>query len=413
MVITRVARRGIAPVVVVSLMVGCGTQGTGSRTGMAPPPSTSASESATAATSSSRPNPPTHPAVTHARPSTTSVPVRRPSTAASTASPRVVPARPPLAGVVSVPAAGRPVDTSHPDRVIGAGSPVSCTSAAVIAAVAAGGIITFNCGAAPVMITLAATAKVRNTSARVVLDGGGRVTLSGAGVRRILYMDTCDPGQLFTTSHCQNQSGPQLTVQNLTFIDGNSTGQTFDGGGGGAVFVRGGRVSIVNSQFLRNRCDPTGPDVGGAALRVLSQFNGQPVYVVGSTFSGGACSNGGALSSIGVSWVIFNSVFSGNQAIGRGANPAQSGTPGGGSGGALYTDGNTYTVSIAGTLIADNHANAGGGAIEYVSNDRTGTLAIGHSTLRHNVNDGFHTAGLPGIFFLGARPPAIRNSNLS
>jgi hypothetical protein len=315
--------------------------------------------------------------------------------------------------VVSVPEAGRPVDTSHPDHVIGAGSPASCTSAAVIAAVAAGGIITFKCGPAPLMITLAATAKVRNTSARVVLDGGGRVTLSGAGVRRILYMDTCDPAQVYTTSHCQNQSSPQLTVQNLTFVDGKSTGQTFDGGGGGAVFVRGGRISIVNSQFLRNRCDPTGPDVGGAALRVLSQYNGQPVYVVGSTFSGGACSNGGALSSIGVSWVIFNSVFSGNQAIGRGANPAQSGTPGGGSGGALYTDGNTYTVSIAGTLIADNHANAGGGAIEYVSNDRTGTLAISHSTLRHNVNDGFHTAGLPGIFFLGARPPAITNSNLS
>jgi hypothetical protein len=304
------------------------------------------------------------------------------------------------------------VDTSHPDRVVGVGSAASCTSAAVVAAVAAGGIITFDCGPAPVSITLAATAKVRNTSARVVLDGGGRVTLSGGGVRRILYMDTCDPAQVFTTSHCQNQSGPQLTVQNLTFTDGNSTGQTFDGGGGGAIFVRGGRVAIVNSHFLRNRCEPTGPDIGGAALRVLSQFDGQPVYVVGSTFAGGACSNGGALSSIGVSWVILNSVFSSNQAIGRGANPAQSGTTGGGSGGAVYTDGNTYSVSIAGTLITDNHANAGGGAIEYVSNDRTGTLAIDHSTLRDNVNDVFHTAGLPGIFFLGARPPAITYSTL-
>jgi hypothetical protein len=304
------------------------------------------------------------------------------------------------------------VDTSHPDRVVGTGSAASCTSRAVVAAVAAGGIITFNCGSAPVTIPLAATAKVRNTSARVVLDGGGRVTLSGGGVRRILYMDTCDPAQVWTTSHCQNQSGPQLTVQNLAFADGNSTGQAFDGGGGGAVFVRGGHVSILYSQFLHNRCDPTGPDVGGAALRVLSQYDGQPVYVVGSTFVGGACSNGGALSSIGVSWVILNSVLNSNQAIGRGANPAQAGTPGGGSGGALYTDGNTYTVTVAGTLMADNHANAGGGAIEYVSNDRTGTLSIDHSKLLQNVNDGFHTAGLPGIFFLGARPPTITNSTL-
>ena len=43
--------------------------------------------------------------------------------------------------------------------------------------------------------------------------------------RRILYMDTCDQAQGWTTSHCQNQSTPHLTVQNLTFTEGNSTGQ--------------------------------------------------------------------------------------------------------------------------------------------------------------------------------------------
>jgi hypothetical protein len=316
-------------------------------------------------------------------------------------------------GFASVPAQAQPVDTSHPDRVVGTGSPASCTSAAVVAAVAAGGVITFDCGSGAVTIILSATAKVRNASRRVVLDGGGKVTLSGGGVRRILYLDTCDPAQGWTTSHCQNQDSPQLAVQNLTFANGNATGQSFDGGGGGAVFDRGGRLTVINSRFLGNRCDSVGPDVGGAGLRALSQSHGLPVYVVGSTFSGGRCSNGGALSSIGVSWLILNSVFADNQALGRGANPAQSGTPGGGSGGAIYTDGNTYTVTIAGTLIADNHANAGGGAIEYVSNDRTGTLSIDRSTLWHNVNDGFQTAGLPGIFFLGARPPAITNSTLS
>jgi hypothetical protein len=314
---------------------------------------------------------------------------------------------------VPLPAAARPVDTSRPDHVVGIGTPASCTSAAVVAAVAAGGIITFNCGPQPVVITMWATAKIRNASPRVVLDGGGRVTLSGAGQRRILYLDTCDPAQGWTTSHCQDQDSPQLTIQNLTLTDGNSTGQSFDGGGGGAVFDRGGRIAVISSRFINNRCDATGPDLGGAALRVLSQSHGLPVYVAGSTFTGGSCSNGGALSSIGVSWVIINSAFTSNQAIRRGANPPQPGTSGGGSGGAIYTDGDTYTVSLAGTLIADNHANAGGGAVEYVSNDRTGTLAINRSVLRHNVNDGFHTAGLPGIFFLGARPPTITNSILS
>ncbi len=120
--------------------------------------------------------------------------------------------------------------------MIGHGTPASCTSQAVVRAVAAGGVITFSCGPRPVTIVMKATAKVRNTSARVVLDGGGMVTLSGGGVRRILYMDTCDPAQTWTTSHCQDQSSPLLVVQNMTFADGNSTGQLFDGGGGGAIF---------------------------------------------------------------------------------------------------------------------------------------------------------------------------------
>ncbi|MEU7652425.1 hypothetical protein AB0C42_07495 [Micromonospora taraxaci] len=311
-------------------------------------------------------------------------------------------------GKASVPAEGRAVDTSKPTRTIGTGTPASCTSAAVVKAVAAGGVITFNCGPAPVTIKMAATAKVRNANGpKVVLDGGGTVTLSGQGQRRILYMNTCDEAQGFTTSHCQNQDHPQLTVQNLTFADGNSTGEKAEGGGGGAIFVRGGRFKVVNSRFVRNRCDRTGPDLGGAAIRVLSQHENKPVYVVGSTFDGGSCSNGGALSSIGVSWVVLNSLLKNNEAIGNGANPAKSGTPGGGSGGAIYCDGNEFTVRIAGTIIENNKANEGGGAIFFVSNNRTGTMRIEGSTLRRNPSGKFETRGFPGIFFLGARNPTV------
>jgi hypothetical protein len=304
-------------------------------------------------------------------------------------------------------AACGPVDPSRPTRVVGTGSPASCTSAAVVAAVAAGGIITFDCGPAPVTISMTETARVVNRpGGEVVLDGGGRVTLDGAG-RRILYQNTCDKALNWTTSHCQDQDHPRLTVQNLTFTGGDATGQTAEGGGGGAIFVRGGRLRIVNSVFRGNRCDATGPDVGGAAVRVLSQYHGQPVSVVGSTFEGGVCANGGALSSIGVSWDIVNSVFRGNQAVGRGANPARGGTPGGGSGGALYFDGNTFTVRVAGTTIEGNHANEGGGAIFFVSNDRTGTLRLEGSVLRGNPSDGFETRGFPGIFFLGKGQPVV------
>jgi hypothetical protein len=316
-------------------------------------------------------------------------------------------------GHAPVPPAGRPVNTSHPAHVVGHGTAASCTSRAVVTAVAKGGIITFNCGPEPVTILMRATAKVRNTSRRVVLDGGGKVTLSGGGVRRILYMDTCDPHQVWTTSHCQDQSRPQLVIQNLTFTRGNSTGQLFDGGGGGAVFARGGQLKVINSRFIDNRCDRTGPDLGGAAIRALSEYRNRPVYIVRDTFRGGVCSNGGALSSIGVSWAVLNSVMTHNKDTGWGANPKANGTPGGGSGGAIYTDGDLYTVRIDGSVISDNYAREGGGAVFFVSDNNTGTLRIEHSTLHHDPSAGFSTAGYPGIYFHSSGHPIVIDSKLS
>jgi predicted outer membrane repeat protein len=313
---------------------------------------------------------------------------------------------------VAVPAAGRAADTSHPRHVVGRGTPAGCTSAAVVAAVRAGGIIRFSCGPKPIVIRMSTTAKVMNARPQVVLDGGGLVTLSGEGRRRILYMDTCDPAQVWTTSHCQDQASPELVVQNLTFTDGNSTGQQFDGGGGGAIFARGGQLRIVNSVFADNRCERDGPDIGGGAVRALSEYHDLRVYVINSRFIANACSNGGALSSIGVSWTVLNSRFLGNRATGIGANPAGPGTPGGGSGGAIYNDGDRMSLSIGGSLFENNHANEGGGAIFFVSDDRSGTMAIRHSTLKRNHNDRFQTAGLPGVFFLGAREPTVTDSVL-
>ena len=190
-------------------------------------------------------------------------------------------------------------------------------------------------------------------------------------------------------------------MQNLTFVNGTSVGDDPDGGG--AIFVRGGRFKIINCRFFNNRCDETGPDVGGAAVRVLSQYENLPVYVVGSTFGGrddlgNVGSNGGALSSIGVSFTVINSVMSHNLAIGYGANPAEDGTPGGGSGGAIYNDGNTFTLSVCGSTLMENRANAGGGAIFFVSNDLGGSLIIDQSYLSNNPSLNFETD--PGIFVL-------------
>jgi len=320
-------------------------------------------------------------------------------------------------GKCAIPAEAQAEDTSRPTTVVGTGSAASCTSDAVVSAVAKGGIITFNCGPDPVTITLSQTAKIFNDKGpKIVLDGGGKVTLSGGGKVRILYQNTCDPAQKWTTSHCNDQDHPLLTVQNLTFIDGNAKGM--DPGGGGAIFVRGGRLKVVNSRFFRNTVDETGPDVGGAAIRAFDQSMDLPLYVVNSTFGGegglgNVGSNGGGLSSIGVSYTVINSLFVENSAIGSGANPPKSGTPGGGSGGGIYCDGNLFTLSLCGVKMTGNTAKEGGGAIFFVSNNRTGSLIIKDSVLSGNPSMGFETAGYKGIFVLANGTPQITNSTLN
>ncbi len=297
-------------------------------------------------------------------------------------------------GTCEVPEEAGLEDVSTPTTVVGDGTPESCTGEAVVAAVAGGGIITFDCGPDPITITLSEPAKIFNdTGPDIVIDGGGLVTLSGDDATRILYMNTCDEAQHWTTDHCDNQDHPRLTVQNITFIGGNSKAET-ENDGGGAIWVRGGRFKLVNTRFFDSVCADEGPDVGGAAVRVFSQFDGQPVYVVSSTFGGddgygNTCSNGGGISSIGVSWSIYNSLFSHNRAIGSGGNPPVDG-PGGGSGGAIYNDGNTMTLSLCGVRIEDNEVNAYGSAIFFVSNDHTGNIRIEKSVITHNVGGSWY-----------------------
>lgn len=315
-----------------------------------------------------------------------------------------------------VPTEAREEDVSNPDHIIGDGTPESCGCEKVIEAVAQGGKIVFNCGNKPHVIEMDRPAKVFNDAKPdIIIDGGGLITLSGNGRTRILYMNTCDKKQHWTTSHCQNQDSPRLTVQNLTFADGNSTAEDeYDGGG--AIWVHGGRFKIVNCRFFNNVCYNRGPDIGGGAVRVFSQFENKPVYVVNSTFGGpngfdNRGSNGGAISSIGVSWTIINSLFLYNRALGNGGNPAKSGTPGGGSGGAIYNDGNTMTLTILGSKIEYNEVNAYGSAIFFVSNDHSGNIHIDNSVIKNNIGGSWYPL-YPQISMHSDTPVIVTNSTI-
>ncbi len=74
-----------------------------------------------------------------------------------------------------------------------------------------------------------------------------------------------------------------------------------------------------------------------------------------------------------------------------------SGTPGGGSGGAIYLDGKDDNVLIAGTVMENNSAREGGGAVFDVVDSGWGALTFNESHLHNNVSGEFQT--FPGIYY--------------
>jgi hypothetical protein len=237
---------------------------------------------------------------------------------------------------------------------------------------------------------------------------------------RILYMSTCDKAQVYPSGpgDCNTNPGVQLVVQNITFVDGSAVGipeGTNNGGGGGAIYAQGGSLKVVNARFFNNVCDPLGSDVGGGAIRKLDYLvapgagPARPVWIVGSTFGGApglgnSCANGGSLSSIGVSWNIINTWIEGSTAVGMGANMGN-----GGNGGGIYNDGNEIVMNITSSLIENCHANEGGSAVFFVSNDSSGTITVKDSITRNNPKGTFET--LPG-FFVQAKVPLINDNSM-
>jgi hypothetical protein len=301
----------------------------------------------------------------------------------------------------AIPAGAGLEDTSHPNHVVGRGTPASCTSAAVVAAVKAGGIITFDCGSAPVTIEMTETAKIFNdAAAKNVIDGGGLVTLNGMKQRRILYMNTCDESLVWTSTHCQDQEYPQLTVQNITFSDGNAGNESSPEGG--AIYALGGRIKVVNSRFFSNICKShTSTLLFGGAVSAFEQYEALPVYVVHSTFGGesnlgNTCNDGGALGSIGVSWTIVDSVLDYNHAA---------------SGGAIYNDGVDLKLILSGSRLEYNQVTTYGSAIFFVSDTDPGSVTITDSSIVGNIGGTWYDK-YPQISAEADTPIIVKNSTI-
>src|SRR5687768_2635942 len=121
---------------------------------------------------------------------------------------------------------------------VGDGTPESCTEAALDAALATEGLVTFNCGTEPHTITLTS---VKAISGETSLDGGlpGRITLSGGNLTQLFMVEAAG----------------SLSLLNLVLADGNS------GGGNGGAIYNAGRLTLVNSQATHSAA---GEGSGGA-----------------------------------------------------------------------------------------------------------------------------------------------------
>ena len=208
-------------------------------------------------------------------------------------------------------------------------------------------------------------------------------------------MNTCDPAQVWTTSHCQDQATPRLVVAepHLRRRELRPARRSTAGAAARSSRAAGGCGSST-PRSSATAAIATGPDVGGGAVRALSQYHGLPVYVVGSRFTGNVCSNGGALSSIGVSWTVAHSRFIGNRAIGRGANPARPGTPGRRQRRRDLQRRQPLHAPIAGTTMTDNHAARG----------RRGDLLRQQRPHRHARDQGQRPAAQPQRRLSDRRP---------
>jgi predicted outer membrane repeat protein len=237
--------------------------------------------------------------------------------------------------------------------VLGDGTPGSVTTAQLQAALDAGGHILLDQGAAPSTVVVTTTLVATR---EIVLDGGGRVTLSGGGVRRILTIVNPNPAQ----------DAPTFTValQNLGFRDGVSNGGPAGtpSGRGGAIykhhdfeFPHKVALKLANCSFAGNDAllDAETQDDGGGALYAELMLR---IDVGNCTFDDNSGSNGGAVYSLGTLAVnVVDSAFTNNRAIGTGGNPGN-----GGNAGALGVDGANRSVDVCRTRFVGNTSNAYG-----------------------------------------------------
>lgn len=229
-----------------------------------------------------------------------------------------------------------PWEVPSAKQIVGDGNAQSCTEEALRTATSTGGYITFNCGDAPLVISIDGEIK---TGSETVIDGGsGYITLDGGGTSQILIAP----------------SGGSLSVRNLRFINGKAPeSEDADGIGGAVAGEWRSKVEVRNCTFEDNTAGR-----GGGAVAV---WTGSSLTIVGSKFVGNSSFYGGAVYSLLSPLQIVNSTFHDNDTIDNGSA----------EGGAIATDGASENtddgiggaVEICGVEIENNRGFRSGGGV--------------------------------------------------
>ncbi len=236
----------------------------------------------------------------------------------------------------------------------------NCTEAALRAAMAGGGTVTFACDG-----TITLTDTVSNQY-DTVLDGSGHnITISGGNAVRMLYNSTNASLALLNLTvangRCTNgagifNDGGTLTLSNVLFETNIAYIQDSSSGGpeGGAIYNRAGAVNATNCNFYGNAAAPPPQYFGPFEAR------------------------GGAIRNESGSVSLKGCTFAGNSACGGiiPASPEVSFAPGAdGAGGAIYND-NGASLTASGCEFTGNSASGGPGpssSSPYPNNGGSGT----------------------------------------
>ena len=273
-----------------------------------------------------------------------------------------------VAAILGLLAAFIPVLTFQPAfaaGVVGNGNPASCTEVAFDAALAGGGLVTFDCGPAQHTITLTTEKVIANNTE---IDGGDLIRLDMNFNARHFYVA---PPVTLQLSNIRLDNGVSATDGGLIWNDGaviaNDVIFSFgDVPGNGGAIRNDGSLNLIDGFFTTNLADGVGASIYNAAT-------GTTTITGDSTFFGSLADfgDGGAIyNDGGIIQVLGNTVFDTNVGDCGGAIANSSGG----------------SVTIDGATFDGNGAVLSGGAICNAS----GTVSISNSTFNNNDTVNFH-----------------------